>query len=66
MVVGRICSCMVIGLNMGERFLVRMLNHSQEVPGKDACESHLYVKVLSSIFFFIFSVRVAESPSFFF
>ena len=36
MIVGRICFCMVFGMNMGERFLVRMLNHSQEVPSKDA------------------------------
>ena len=35
-IVGRICSCRVVGMNMGERFLVRMLNQSQEVPGKDA------------------------------
>ena len=26
MVVGRICYCLVVGMNMGERFLVRMLN----------------------------------------
>ena len=36
MMVGRICSCMVVGMKMGERFLIRMLNHSQEVPYKDA------------------------------
>ena len=36
MIVGMICSCMVIRMNMGERFLVRMLILSQEVPGKDA------------------------------
>ena len=36
MIVGRICFCMVVGMNMGERFLVRMLNHSQEVSSKDA------------------------------
>ena len=41
MIVGRICSCMVVGMNMGERFLVRMLTHSQEVPGKYAWETLL-------------------------
>ena len=39
MIVGMICSCMVIGMNMGERFLVSMLILSQEVPGKDAWET---------------------------
>ena len=28
MMVGRIYSCMVVGMKMGERFLVRMLHHS--------------------------------------
>ena len=36
MMVGRIYSGMVVGMKMGESFLVRMLNQSQEVPGKDA------------------------------
>ena len=39
MIVGRICSCRVVGMKMGERFLVRMLNQSEEVPGKDAWET---------------------------
>ena len=39
MIVGMICSCMVIGMNMGERFLVRMIIPSQEVLGKDAWET---------------------------
>ena len=38
-IVGRICSCMVVRMNMGERFLVRILNHSQEVPSKYAWET---------------------------
>ena len=38
MIIGRICSCIIFEMNMGERFLVRMLNHSQEVPDKDAWE----------------------------
>ena len=36
MIVGMICSCMVVGMNMGERFLARMLIPSQEVPSMDA------------------------------
>ena len=39
MIIGRICSCMVAGMNMGERFLVKMLNQSLEVPSKDAWET---------------------------
>ena len=39
MIVGMICSCMVIGMNMGERFLVRMIIPSQEVLDKDAWET---------------------------
>ena len=39
MIVGRICSCMVVGMNMGERFLVRIINHSQVVPSKDGWET---------------------------
>ena len=39
MMVGRIYYGMVVGRNMGERFLVKMLNQSQEVPDKDAWET---------------------------
>ena len=35
MMVCMICSYMVVGMNMGERFLVRMLIPSQEVPGDE-------------------------------
>ena len=38
MIVCMICYCMVVGMNMGERFLIRMLIPSQEVPGKDVWE----------------------------
>ena len=37
--VGRIYYGLVVGMKMGERFLGRMLNQSQEVPGKDAWET---------------------------
>ena len=36
MIVGWICSCRVVRMYMGERFLVRMLDQSQEVLDKDA------------------------------
>ena len=39
MIVGRICSCRIVGMYMGERFLIRLLNQSQEVPDKDAWET---------------------------
>ena len=39
MIIGRVCSCMFVGMNMGERFLVRMFNNSQEVLDKDAWET---------------------------
>ena len=39
MIVGRICSCRAVGMKMGKRFLVRMLNQSEEVLYKDAWET---------------------------
>ena len=36
MIASGVCFYNIVGMNTSERFLVRMLNRSQEVPSKDA------------------------------